>query len=164
MYSANMAMTGVLDMIMQGVVTGPLVKRIGDRRTMIIGLIGGTVGLALMGWAPSGLMFILAMFPNALWGLAMPTIQSLMTRRVGEDEQGQLQGANSSVGSIAGVASPLFFGWIYWLSAGQGAAIPLPGLPFYLAAAVLLLAALIGWLVFRRERASEGHEAATPAP
>ena len=159
-----LAMTGVLDMIMQGVVTGPLVKRIGDRSTMIIGLVGGTVGLGLMGWAPTGLMFVLAMLPNALWGLAMPTIQSLMTRRVGEDEQGQLQGANSSVGSIAGVASPIFFGWIYWLSAGQGAAVPVPGLAFYLAAAVLLLAALIGWRVGRRETKAEGHTAATPAP
>lgn len=155
-----LAGVGVLDMLVQGLLTGPVVKRIGDRRTMILGLIGGTVGIALMGWAPTGLMFILAMLPNALWGLSMPTLQSLMTRRVGEDEQGQLQGANNSVASIAGVASPLFFGWIYTLSTGQGAGIPVPGLSFYLAALVLMAGAVIGWGVVRGE--DRGGE--TPAP
>lgn len=150
-----LAMVGVLDMLVQGVLVGPVVKRLGDRATMVFGLFGGTIGIAAMGWAPSGLWFILAMLPNALWGLAMPTLQSLMTRRVGEDEQGQLQGANMSVASIAGVASPLFFGWIYSISAGEGAPVPHPGLAFFLAAAVLLLAALIGWWVGRRAEREE---------
>ena len=150
-----LAMVGVLDMAVQGGLTGLAVKRFGDRTTMVFGLIGGTVGIAAMGWAPSGLWFILAMLPNALWGLAMPTLQSLMTRRVGEDEQGQLQGANMSVASIAGVLSPLFFGWIYSISAGEGAAVPHPGLAFFLAAVVLLLAAVIGWWVGRRAEREE---------
>ena len=150
-----LALVGVLDMLVQGVVVGPVVKRFGDRATMVFGLFGGTVGIAAMGWAPDGLWFILAMLPNALWGLAMPTLQSLMTRRVGEDEQGQLQGANMSVASIAGVMSPLFFGWIYSISAGEGARVPHPGLAFFLAAVVLLLAALIGWRVGRRAEREE---------
>ena len=156
-----LAGVGLLDMIVQGVLTGPVVKRLGDRNTMILGLAGGAVGIALMGWAPTGLMFCLAMLPNALWGLAMPTLQSLMTRRVREDEQGQLQGANMSVASIAGVASPLFFGWIYSLSVGRGAPVREPGLAFYIAAAVLALAAVIGWATARRavqdqEQSGEG--------
>jgi len=150
-----LALVGVLDMLVQGVLVGPVVKRFGDRATMVFGLFGGTVGIAAMGWAPSGLWFILAMVPNALWGLAMPTLQSLMTRRVGEDEQGQLQGANMSVASIAGVLSPLFFGWVYSMSAGEGARVPHPGFAFFLAAAVLLLAALIGWWVGRRAEREE---------
>ena len=160
-----LALVGLLDMAVQGVLVGPVVKRLGDRATMVLGLVGGTVGIAAMGWAPDGLMFILAMLPNALWGLAMPTLQSLMTRRVGEDEQGQLQGANMSVASIAGVLSPLFFGWIYSLSVGEFAIIQMPGLAFYLAAVVLLLAALIGWLVGRgAERRDAASVQASPTP
>ncbi|MBD7939857.1 TCR/Tet family MFS transporter [Brevundimonas guildfordensis] len=173
---ALLAMVGVLDMIVQGVLVGPASKRFGDRATMIFGLSGGAVGIALMGWAPTGVAFIVAMLPNALWGLAMPTLQSLMTRRVGESEQGQLQGANMSVASIAGVASPLFFGWIYSVSAGEGGAqaatwladqglqamsdtagalLSEPGLAFYLASAVLALGALIGFLTARRAERDE---------
>ncbi|HEY0925629.1 TCR/Tet family MFS transporter [Brevundimonas sp.] len=176
-----LALVGVLDMIVQGLLVGPVSKRLGERRTLVIGLFGGTVGISLMGWAPIGWAFVAAMLPNALWGLAMPTIQSLMTRRVGEDEQGQLQGANNSVSAIAGVLSPLFFGWIYtqstggnfngaalWVEswAGHGPASRLlvgglhdPGLAFYLAAAVLLAAALIGWGVARQASRDEAAEA-----
>ena len=150
-----LALVGVLDMVVQGGLVGPVVKRLGDRTTMVLGLVGGTVGIAAMGWAPDGLWFIAAMLPNALWGLAMPTLQSLMTRRVGEDEQGQLQGANMSVASIAGVMSPLFFGWIYSLSVGEHALIQMPGLAFYLAAVSLLLAALVGWWVGRQAEREE---------
>ena len=160
-----LALVGVLDMLVQGVLVGPVVKRLGDRTTMVLGLVGGTVGIAAMGWAPDGLWFIAAMLPNALWGLAMPTLQALMTRRVGEDEQGQLQGANMSVASIAGVMSPLFFGWVYSLSVGEFAVIQTPGLAFYLAAVVLLLAAVIGWLVGRgAERRDAPPVEAPPTP
>lgn len=173
---ALLAMVGALDMIVQGLLVGPASKRFGDRATMIFGLCGGAVGIALMGWAPTGVAFIVAMFPNALWGLAMPTLQSLMTRRVGESEQGQLQGANMSVASIAGVASPLFFGWIYSVSVDEGggraaawlsdrglpavsaavdALLSEPGLAFYLASVVLALGALIGFLTARRAERDE---------
>ncbi len=140
---ALLALVGGLDMIVQGVLVGPVVKRLGDRRTMILGLAAGAVGIACMGLAPTGWLFTLAMLPNALWGLAMPTIQSLMTRRVSESEQGQLQGANMSVGSIAGVISPLFFGAVYSMSVGENPAFPHPGTAFLIAAAILAGAAII---------------------
>ena len=144
-----LAMVGVLDMIIQGVVVGPAVKRFGDRKTMVFGLCGGAFGVALMGFAPTGLIQYLAMLPNALWGLAMPTLQSLMTRRVSESEQGQLQGANMSVASIAGIASPVFFGLIYSMSVGPGLAIEWSGLAFYISATILAVAAMLGWRVAR---------------
>jgi DHA1 family tetracycline resistance protein-like MFS transporter len=136
---ALLGFVGLLDMAVQGVLTGPLVKRIGEWRTLILGLSGGAAGLLSLGLAPDSLTFVLAMLPNALWGLAMPTLQSLMTAKVGEAEQGQLQGASNSLASIAGVASPLFFGAVYGMTAGAGAFI---GTAFLIAAAVLAGAAL----------------------
>ena len=140
-----LALVGLLDMGVQGLLVGPVVRRLGDRATMVIGLGFGAVGVAAMGLAPSGWLFVAAMFPNALWGLAMPTIQSLMTGHVSESEQGQLQGANNSVGAIAGVISPLFFGAVYSLSSGPHAALPFTGSAFLIGAAILAGAAMIGW-------------------
>lgn len=145
-----LALAGVLEMIVQAVLVGPVVKRWGDRRTMVFGLIMGSAGLASMGLAPTGLLFTLALFPNALWALAMPTLQSLMTRRVSESEQGQLQGANMSVGSIAGIASPLFFGWMYEVTVGDA-----PGLSFLIAAGILAAGALLAAFVSRRAALAE---------
>ena len=153
-----LALVGVLDMIVQGLLVGRVTKRLGDRTTMVLGLFGGAAGIALMGLAPTGLIFTLAMIPNALWGLAMPTLQSLMTQHVSESEQGQLQGATMSVASIAGVASPLFFGSVYAFSIGDRLATPLPGLSFLIASVVLLAAALLGWLVARRAGRAEAQE------
>src|SRR3546814_7128808 len=76
-------------MLVQGVLVGPLVKMWGDRKTMIFGLAGGAAGLAAIGLAPTGLAFAIAIVPNALWGFAMPTLQSLMTRRVSEWERSE---------------------------------------------------------------------------
>ena len=152
---ALVALAGTLDMIMQGVLVGPLVKRTGDRAAMVLGLFGGAAGVACMGLASTGLMFALALFPNALWGLAMPTLQSLMTQHVSESEQGQLQGANMSVASIAGVVSPLFFGAVYAWTVRPGLPQAWSGAAFLLAAAVLLAAALIGWAVARQAGRAE---------
>ncbi|WP_274627642.1 TCR/Tet family MFS transporter [Arvimicrobium flavum] len=145
-----LALVGVLDMAVQGLLVGPMVKRFGDRAVMVFGLFGGAIGIACMGLAPDWISFTLAMLPNALWGLAMPTIQSLMTRHVSESEQGQLQGANMSLASIAGVLSPLFFGWVYSQSVWEGAPRWLSGLSLLIAAGVLLGAAVLGWWVARQ--------------
>lgn len=152
---ALLALVGVLDMAVQGLLVGPAVKRFGDRPVMVFGLFGGAIGIACMGLAPDALTFTLAMFPNALWGLAMPTIQSLMTQRVSESEQGQLQGANMSVGSIAGIASPLFFGAVYAFTLRPDSWLPFSGTSFLIAALVLLMAALIGMAVARRAERAE---------
>ncbi|MCR5857924.1 TCR/Tet family MFS transporter [Mesorhizobium sp. J428] len=145
-----LAGAGALDMVTQGLLVGPVTKRLGDRKTMIVGLLGGATGLAAMGLAPDVVWFALALLPNALWGLAMPTLQSLMTRLVSESEQGQLQGANMSVASIAGVASPVFFGWVYSLTVAEGTTLPFPGASFLIASAILALGACLGWAVARR--------------
>jgi DHA1 family tetracycline resistance protein-like MFS transporter len=130
-----------------------VVKRLGDRATMVVGLGFGAVGIAAMGLAPTDMLFIAAMFPNALWGLAMPTIQSLMTQHVSESEQGQLQGANNSVGAIAGIVSPLFFGAVYSLSVGVRPTLPFIGSAFLIAALILAGAASIGWRAGRQFKA-----------
>ena len=145
-----LALVGLLDMAVQGLAVGPVVKRLGDRPTMVLGLCFGAIGLSAMGLAPTGWLFVAAMFPNCLWGLAMPTIQSLMTQHVSQSEQGQLQGANNSVGAIAGIISPLFFGAVYSLSVGPTPTLPYIGSGFLIAAAILAGAALIGWRAGRQ--------------
>lgn len=150
-----LAMAGVLDMLVQGVLVGKVVERLGDRTTLVIGLAIGGLGLLLMGWAPNGWVFISLMILAALWGLAMPTAQSLMTRRVGPDEQGQLQGANMSLISIAGMTAPLVLGWVYAQAVGPFAHLGQPGAPFYLAGVLLVFATLLGWRVTRAAARAE---------
>ena len=136
---ALLAFSSVLDLIMQGLLVGPVTARLGDRRAIVLGLGGGALSFLAMGLAPSAPWFVAAMIPSCLMGLAEPTLKSLLSRGVTEGEQGQLQGAMQSLASVAGIAGPVFFGWVYALSAES-----LPGLTFAIGAAILALAALCG--------------------
>lgn len=140
-----LAFAGALDVVVQSAIVGPVSRRLGERTTMLIGLVGGAAGVAAMGLAPTGPWLIAATVLNASWGLAMPTTQALMTSLVSEREQGRLQGANNSVGAIAGIASPLLFGWAYGATAAS-----VPGAVFFVAAALLLVAAAVGLKVAAR--------------
>jgi len=157
---ALLAFSGVLDIIVQGAVVGPVVKRLGDRWTLVLGLSAGGVGLVVMGFASVGWVFALAMIPTALWGLAMPTAQSLMTRRVSGSEQGQLQGANMSLVSIAGMISPLVLGGVYAMAVGEYAHLGQPGAPFLLAGLLLIGATVLAWRVTRAATKAEAAEEA----
>lgn len=128
---------GVLDLVMQGVLVAPAVRRWGERNTVLIGLAGRTLGVLALGLAPYGWLYALALIPNALWGLAEPPLRSLQSKRASEGEQGRLQGANHSVASLAGIAGPALFGWIYALTSRS-----VPGLAFFTAAAMVLAALL----------------------
>jgi DHA1 family tetracycline resistance protein-like MFS transporter len=138
-----LACVGVASMIVQGGVVGPAVRRLGEARALLVGLGCGAVAFAIYGLAPTGALFLAGIPIGALFGLSYPSLQGLMTRRVGPDEQGRLQGALASLMGVAGVIAPLLFTQVFVAGLGPG----LPGAPFFLAG-LLLLAAMA---IVRRE-------------
>jgi DHA1 family tetracycline resistance protein-like MFS transporter len=109
MVGYTLAAVGVLAAIVQGGLIKKIVAAFGERRTLLLGLGCGTLGFALYGLAPSGPWFWAAMPIAALWGIAQPAAQALMTRQVGPSEQGRLQGAVASLSSVAGIFAPTLF-------------------------------------------------------
>jgi len=88
-----MAGVGVASVVVQGAITAPAVKRFGERGTLVFGLACAALGFIIMGLAPTAPVFFLAIPVTALWGLATPSSQGLMSRRVSPQQQGALQGA-----------------------------------------------------------------------
>jgi DHA1 family tetracycline resistance protein-like MFS transporter len=142
-----LAGVGVVSMIVQGGLVGRVVRRLGEPRALLLGLACGAVALAIYGVAPTGTLFLLGIPIGGLFGLAYPSLQGLMTRRVGPDEQGRLQGALASVMGIAGVIAPVLFTQVFAAAIGPFRTLGVPGAPFLLAA-LLLVAAIV---VVRRE-------------
>ncbi len=138
----TLAGVGLCAMIVQGGLIGRTVQRFGERTTLIMGLGFGVAGFALCGLASTGLMFWSAIPLLALWGFASPSALGLMSRRVSASEQGQLQGANSSLMGVANMLGPVLFTQAFALFIGAGAW-QLPGAAFGLAAALLLIAAAV---------------------
>jgi DHA1 family tetracycline resistance protein-like MFS transporter len=128
-----------------GVLTGPVVRRIGERRALIAGLAFGAAGFALMGLAQNTTMFLLAIPVLSLRGFADPALTAMMSHKVKPNEQGQLQGATSSLLGIAGLIGPLVYTESYALFASPRAGWHVPGMPFLIAAALLVVAARSAW-------------------
>ena len=136
--SQSLAAVGVSGGIVQGALFGPIVKRIGERRALVIGLMCGALGFAVYGLAPTGRLFLIGVPIMALWGLYGPSAQSLMTSRVGQSEQGQLQGALSSITGMANMIAPAVFSLVFAAAISTFRTWRLPGAPFILASAILV--------------------------
>jgi DHA1 family tetracycline resistance protein-like MFS transporter len=139
----TLAMVGVCAMLVQGVGIGPIVRVFGERRSLLLGLICGAAGFFIFAIAPTGPLSWLGIPVMSLWGVSGAAIQALMTKRVAPDQQGQLQGANSSVQSISQLLGPFLFTLTFAYFIGAQTPLHLPGAPFYLASALVLLALVI---------------------
>jgi DHA1 family tetracycline resistance protein-like MFS transporter len=148
MVGLALAGVGVCSALVGGVLVRPVVRRFGERRSLIAGLVFGAAGFAIFGLAPTGWVFWIGIPVMSLWGLTSPAAQGLMTRRVSPGEQGQLQGANSSLMGLAGLIGPLAFTAIFAHFIAP-TAWHVPGAPFLLAAALLALALLVAVAVAR---------------
>jgi DHA1 family tetracycline resistance protein-like MFS transporter len=103
----------------------------------------------MFGLSKTGILFWLGIPLLNLISLAWPAAQSLMSHEVTPAEQGQLQGAINSLRGMAGLIGPGLFTYIFSKSIGENAVIPLPGTPFYVAAA-LIVASMMMALVVRK--------------
>jgi DHA1 family tetracycline resistance protein-like MFS transporter len=135
-----LAVVGVCAATVSGGMVGPYVKKFGERFSLLSGLVFGVIGFAGMAVAPKGWALLAAIPFIALWGVAGPAMQSLMSQRVDASSQGKLQGAINSIRALTGMAGPLIFTQIFAAAISVTAVVHLPGAPYYLAAGFLIAA------------------------
>ncbi len=145
-----LALVGICFMIVQGGLIGRINKALGERRTLLLGLAFGVVAFVVMGLAPNGWVFVAGVPILAMWGLANPACQSLMTRKVGPTEQGRLQGASNSLNGMANIIAPTIFAGVFERYAAPGHALYLSGTPFLLSGVALIAAFVTAFLVTRQ--------------
>ena len=144
-----LAVVGICSMVVQGTLIGPSIKRFGQRRALMGGLLFGAAGFFVYAAAQTGLVFLAGIPLQALWGIANPASLALMSRHVGADEQGQLQGANASISGIASMIGPGLFSLAFAWAIRPELEVNLPGTPFALAGLLLLGACGIAWRATR---------------
>ena len=140
-----LGVVGVLSVIVNVVLIGRAVKAFGERRTLLLGLGCGAVGFMIYGFADSGWMFMVGLPISALWAMAAPATQALITRQVGADVQGRIQGALMSLISLAGIIGPTLFAGSFGYFVGKATPVHLPGVPWFIASSLLVLGVLIAW-------------------
>ncbi|WP_158880521.1 TCR/Tet family MFS transporter [Rhodanobacter sp. L36] len=146
----TLSLVGLCSGLVQAVLVRRLMPALGERKLILIGLALCIVGYAFFGFANSSWLFVLGIPFLCLGGLSGPPAQALVTQQVDPHEQGRLQGALTSLASLAGIFGPALFANLFALFISDHAPVGhLPGVAFVLAAALLLAAALIAARVTR---------------
>src|SRR6266480_1909228 len=143
MIGLSLMVVGIVTAAISGGLTGVMVKRFGEKRTLYIGQFFGSSGMFVAGLAKTGAWLLASIPIISLWNISMPAAQSMMTHRVSEREQGELQGALQSMRSITFIIGPWLFLRIFGWFIDPKNKIHLPGAPYYLAAALLFTAMLM---------------------
>lgn len=149
-----LAVIGASQVLVQMVLIHPIVRAVGEPMAVRIGLACAAIGMALYGLAPVGWLFLVGTLFQALGSIMGPSLQSLMTAQVSGEDQGKLQGALSSVVGIAGMAGPLIFSQIFAWAIGPALGKAPIGSAFLLAAALMVTALLIAWMISLPRRQS----------
>jgi len=145
----TLAGVGACSTIVSAALISLAIRKLGELRTLFAGLLFGIVGFGLFALAPNTAIFLIGVPLISLWGLAGPSMQSLMSQRVGPSEQGQLQGALTSLFGMAGMIGPLAFTEVFAFAIAPSRTLQLPGAPYWLASALLLGSLVIAWVITR---------------
>jgi DHA1 family tetracycline resistance protein-like MFS transporter len=155
----SLAVVGVSVAIVSGFLVGPIVKRYGERRSLIAGLLLGTIGFVCFGAAWRGVILLSVIPFIALWGIATPAIQAMMSRQVDPTSQGKLQGAINTLRAITGMGGPVLFTSVFTFAILPRHGVNLPGAPYYVSAILLGASALLAVVVTRPKMESAGSAA-----
>ena len=153
----TLALVGTVSAINQATMVGRVVRRLGERRTLLASLVLAVLGLTLMG-TNNGIIFLVAAVIISL-PMYQASSQALMTRRVGPAEQGELQGALGSVRGISMLIGPSVFTLTFAQFAGPWRPLGLIGAPWILAALLYAGSLLLAWRV-----TSHTDDVALPVP
>ena len=162
MVGYTLALGGVLAAVVQGGLIKKIVGALGERRALLFGLACGTLGFALYALAPTGYIFWMMMPIAALWGVAQPAAQAIMTHHVDPREQGRLQGAVASLSSIAGILAPTLFTRVFAAVTHANYTDARAGATFWLASVMVGAAWLLAW--YSVAHLPKAVDAATPPP
>jgi DHA1 family tetracycline resistance protein-like MFS transporter len=158
MIGISLCVVGIMVAGVQAGLTRIVIPKLGNERCIYIGLLLYTVGMFLFGIASSTVMMMIFIIPYCLGGIAGPSIQAVVSSHVPMNEQGELQGALTSLISVTSIIGPPVMTNLFSMFTRKGAGVYFPGAPFMLASFLLLVSAIIAWYALR----SEKHKLAPP--
>ena len=151
MIGISLTIYGVCFAIVQGVLVRPAIKIWGEKKTIIIGFCFEFSAMVTFAFLTDGKILIILIPLASLGVLAQPAIQAILSKSVGDDRQGAIQGVASSLNAIAMVITPITMTWILAVFSDKTAKYYFPGMPFLFSALMVLLCLFI---ISRRKQAS----------
>jgi DHA1 family tetracycline resistance protein-like MFS transporter len=139
MVGLSLAAFGITFGLVQGVLIRPMLRLLGDHLTVLWGFVFGAVAFVIVATVTDGTLALLLAPISALGAVVTPALQGMMSRRVPDDAQGELQGVVSSARAVAFIVAPLVMSWVFAAFTAPDAPVYLPGAAFLLSAAILVV-------------------------
>jgi DHA1 family tetracycline resistance protein-like MFS transporter len=152
MIGISLGIVGVLVGGVQAGLTRIVNPKLGDARSIYIGLILYTIGMFLFGIATETWMMLAFLVPYCLGGIAGPALQSTITAQVDVREQGELQGALTSLMSATSIIGPPLMTNLFLWGVKDPKKFYMPGAPFFLGAILMAISAIIAYVAFHKGR------------
>lgn len=148
----SLAFVGVCVAAVQGGLTRVIIPKLGENRAVYYGIFMAMIGMIGIALSWEGWMLFAATVPLALGGINGPSLQSIVSKEIPPNEQGELQGFLTSVMSITAILGPLLFPWLFnhFADGTQSGGIKLPGAPYLAAAFLQMCAWIIAWFILRK--------------
>ena len=144
MSGLTVSLYGIMLGFAQAVLTGRSIARFGAAATAKYSLLFGLPSYLLLAFATSTPTVIAAILIGTITGMTFPALQSMMTARVSEDAQGELQGAIASTVSLTSIIGPIVMTQIFGHFADRQGLF-FPGAPYLLSIVLLSVAVIILW-------------------
>lgn len=154
MIGLSLGMVGLLVGLVQGVLIRYINPKIGNEKSVYIGIGLYAIGLFLFAFATSSWMMFVFLIPYCLGGISGPALQALISVHVPKNEQGELQGSLTSIMSVTSIAGPLIMTSLFAYFTKPSNPIYFPGASFLLGAIFMLISAIIAYTVLKGETKS----------
>jgi len=152
----SLTVVGIGAAVVQGGLARRLIPAMGEARSVILGFVMAVLAFAGYGWAPQGWMIYVMVFGASLGGIAGPACQSIITKSVPGNEQGETQGAMTALNSFAAIIGPLISTNVFAHFIDKERAVQVPGAPFYVGAGLTVVGLLaVVWALRTRLPAAD---------
>ncbi len=152
MVGISLAVVGVLVGAVQAGLTRVVNPRIGNEKSIYLGLSLYTLGLVLFAFATQGWMMFAFLVPYCLGGICGPSLQSVISGHVPGNQQGELQGALTSLMSLTTIIGPLIMNGAFAFFTTDKAPFYFPGIHFLIGSVCMMLSIIITYKVLTREK------------
>ena len=150
MVGISLGVVGLFSALVQGGLVRVAIPKLGAARAIIIGLLCYTVGFVLFAVASRGWLMLAFLAPYSLGGIAGPAIQGTISGQVPANEQGELQGALTSLVSATGVVGPLLMTYLFGYFTRPKAPVYFPGAPFLMGAVLALSSVALAYYSLKK--------------
>jgi DHA1 family tetracycline resistance protein-like MFS transporter len=151
MIGISLGVIGLLVGLVQGVLIRWLNPKLGNEKSIYLGMMFYAIGMLLFAFATESWMLFVFLVPYCLGGISGPALQSIIAGQVNPNEQGEIQGMLSSVMSASAIVGPPLMTGLFYYFTNEKAAIIFPGAPFLLGAILMFASSIIAYNALRKK-------------